>query len=91
VPAAATPPEPPTPPDLPGGDGPLDSLTYEQARAGLEQVVQRLESGDLPLDHLMALWERGEALAAVCDTKLAGAKARLDEVRRQAGPGQVAP
>jgi exodeoxyribonuclease VII small subunit len=75
------------PSGLPGGDGPLDELTYEQARGALEQVVHRLESGDLPLDDLMALWERGEALAAVCDTRLAGAKARFDEVRKRATPG----
>ncbi len=80
-------PPPPPPPHLPGGDAPLDGLSYEQARGALEQVVHRLESGDLPLDDLMALWERGEALAAVCEARLAGAKARLDEVRRQGAEG----
>jgi exodeoxyribonuclease VII small subunit len=57
-------------------------LSYEQARAALEEVVQRLEDKDLPLEEMMSLWERGERLAAVCDERLAGAKARLDAVRR---------
>ena len=62
----------------------VSALSYEQARAGLEQVVQRLEDKDLPLEEMMTLWERGEALAARCDEHLAGAKARLDAVRRAA-------
>ena len=56
-------------------------LTYEQARDELVQVVQRLESGGVPLDESLALWERGEHLAAICQQRLDGAKAKVDAAR----------
>ena len=59
----------------------LDDLTYEQARDELVQVVQRLESGGVPLDESLALWERGEQLATVCQQRLDGAKAKVDAAR----------
>jgi exodeoxyribonuclease VII small subunit len=63
------------------GAGDLADLTYEQARDELVQVVQRLESGGVPLDESLALWERGEQLAAVCQQRLDGAKAKVDAAR----------
>jgi exodeoxyribonuclease VII small subunit len=60
---------------------PLDQLSYEQARDELVQVVQRLESGGAPLEESLALWERGEQLAAICQQRLAGAKAKVDAAR----------
>jgi exodeoxyribonuclease VII small subunit len=56
---------------------------YEQARAELEDVVRRLEAGGLTLEESLALWERGEALAATCQRWLDGARARLDAVRAE--------
>ena len=56
----------------------ISSLGYEQARDELISTVQRLEAGGLALDDSLALWERGEALAAHCQGKLDGARARLD-------------
>jgi exodeoxyribonuclease VII small subunit len=56
-------------------------LTYEQARDELVQVVQRLESGGVPLDESLALWERGEHLAAICQQRLDGARAKVDAAR----------
>jgi exodeoxyribonuclease VII small subunit len=56
----------------------LNGLGYEQAREELVATVQRLESGGLSLEESLALWERGEALAAHCQAKLDGARARLD-------------
>jgi exodeoxyribonuclease VII small subunit len=62
-------------------------LTYEQARDELVQVVQRLESGGVPLDESLALWERGEHLAAICQQRLDGARAKVDAARsRTAAP-----
>jgi exodeoxyribonuclease VII small subunit len=57
------------------------SLSYEQARDELVALVQRLESGGAPLDESLALWERGEQLAAVCQQWLDGAKARIEAAR----------
>ncbi len=55
----------------------LDGMTYEQARDELVEVVRRLESGATPLEESLALWERGEALAKICQDWLDGARARL--------------
>ena len=51
--------------------------SYEQARDELVEVVRRLEAGGLTLEESLALWERGEALAKVCQEWLDGARARL--------------
>ena len=56
----------------------VTELSYEQARDQLVQVVASLEQGSATLEESMALWERGEALAAQCELWLSGAKARLD-------------
>lgn len=54
-----------------------DALSYEQAREELVEVVRRLEAGGETLEHSLALWERGEELAAICQQWLDGARARL--------------
>ena len=62
----------------------LDELSYEQAREELVAVVQRLESGGAPLAESLALWERGEKLAAICQQWLDGAKATVEAARAAA-------
>lgn len=57
---------------------PSDELSYEQAREELVEVVRRLESGGTNLEESLALWERGEKLAQICQSWLDGAKKRLD-------------
>jgi exodeoxyribonuclease VII small subunit len=54
-----------------------DAPSYEQARDELAEVVRRLEAGGVTLEESLALWERGEQLAAICQTWLDGARARL--------------
>lgn len=54
-------------------------MPYEQARDELIQVVQKLEAGGTSLEESLTLWERGEALAAICQRWLDGARARLAE------------
>jgi exodeoxyribonuclease VII small subunit len=58
-----------------------ETVGYEQARDELIEVVRRLEAGGVGLEESLVLWERGEALAAICEQWLAGARARLDAVR----------
>jgi exodeoxyribonuclease VII small subunit len=53
-------------------------LGYEAARDELVDVVRRLEAGGLSLEDSLALWERGEALADVCERHLAGARERVE-------------
>lgn len=59
---------------------PQESTSYEEAREELVDVVRRLEAGGTTLEESLALWERGEELARVCQRWLDGARARLDEV-----------
>jgi exodeoxyribonuclease VII small subunit len=60
-----------------------DSLSYEQARDELAEVVQRLEAGGTTLEESLALWERGEALAAICQQWLDGAREKLAAARAE--------
>lgn len=53
-------------------------LGYEPARDELVDVVRRLEAGGLSLEDSLTLWERGEALAKVCERHLAGARERVE-------------
>lgn len=62
----------------PPGEPEGEQLSYEQARAELASVVERLEAGGTTLEESLALWERGEQLAAICQRWLDGARARLD-------------
>ena len=55
-----------------------DRPSYEEAREELVEVVRRLESGGTDLEESLALWERGEQLAQICQGWLAGARKRLD-------------
>ena len=52
-------------------------LSYEEARDELTEVVSTLESGQSTLEESLALWERGEVLAKICQQWLDGAKAKL--------------
>jgi exodeoxyribonuclease VII small subunit len=58
--------------------GPSSTPSYEQARAELREIVAALESGGQPLEQSLALWQRGEELAAICQRWLDGARSRLD-------------
>ncbi|MDQ1486906.1 MAG: exodeoxyribonuclease small subunit [Actinomycetota bacterium] len=58
-----------------------DAMSYETAREELLEVVRKLEAGGLPLEQSLALWERGEVLAVVCQSWLDGARKRLDARR----------
>jgi exodeoxyribonuclease VII small subunit len=60
----------PASPDRPG---------YEEARAELIEVVRTLEAGGTTLEESLALWERGEKLATICQEWLDGARKRLDD------------
>ncbi|MFP8961328.1 exodeoxyribonuclease VII small subunit [Streptomyces nanhaiensis] len=73
--------------DTSTGTPPAGEMGYEQARDELVAVVRRLEAGGSTLEESLALWERGEELAAVCRRWLEGARARLDAVLAEDGQG----
>ncbi|ABL80591.1 MULTISPECIES: exodeoxyribonuclease VII small subunit [unclassified Nocardioides] len=57
---------------------PDQTPSYEAAREELVEVVRRLETGGTTLEESLALWERGERLATICQNWLDGARERLD-------------
>jgi exodeoxyribonuclease VII small subunit len=61
------------------------SMSFEIARDELASVVQQLESGGLTLEQSLALWERGEQLATLCQTWLDTARTRLDATKPTEG------
>ncbi len=58
----------------------ISSMTFEQALSALEQVVKQLESGDVPLDNSIHLYERGEKLRKACQARLDTAQARIEKI-----------
>ncbi|NBB99096.1 MAG: exodeoxyribonuclease VII small subunit [Alphaproteobacteria bacterium] len=62
-------------------DTPIDEMTFEAALAELEQVVTRLERGDVPLEDSITLYERGAKLKAHCEARLQAAQMRVEAIR----------
>jgi exodeoxyribonuclease VII small subunit len=62
----------------------IAAMTFEDALRALEDIVRRLESGDVPLDQSITLYERGEALRRHCQARLDAAQARIEKI--VAGP-----
>ena len=62
----------------------ISELTFEQALGALEDVVKQLESGEVPLDKSISLYEKGEQLRQHCQARLDSAQARIEKI--VAGP-----
>lgn len=62
-------------------------LTFEEAVKELEQVVRRLEGGDLSLDNSLAAFEEGIRLARACERQLEAAKGRVEMLLKKEGGG----
>jgi len=58
----------------------IAALSFEDALRALEDVVRKLESGEVPLDETITLYERGEALRKHCQTRLDAAQARIEKI-----------
>ena len=58
-------------------------ISYEDARDELAEVVEELESGQVTLEESLALWERGEKLAKICQEWLDGAKTKLEKFKSE--------
>lgn len=58
----------------------IEELTFEQAFAELEEAVRALEKGDLPLEESLALFERGQQLAAYCVKLLDTAELKIEQI-----------
>jgi exodeoxyribonuclease VII small subunit len=67
-------------------------MTFEQAINELEQIVGKLERGDVELEPSIALYERGEALRAHCDQLLRRIEAKVEKITMDAqGPSGTTP
>lgn len=58
----------------------IKELSFEKAMKELEQIVGRLERGDVELEESITIYERGEALRAHCDKLLKQAEARVEKL-----------
>lgn len=58
----------------------IQALSFEAALAQLEDIVGKLESGRAPLAESIAIYERGEALKAHCESLLRTAEARIEKI-----------
>ncbi|MFV8781343.1 exodeoxyribonuclease VII small subunit [Microbulbifer sp. SA54] len=67
------------------------AATFESALEELEQLVERLESGDLPLDEALADFERGVKLTRECQQKLASAEQKVKILMEEGGKIQELP
>lgn len=63
-----------------GTSAEIAAMTFEDALRALEDVVRRLESGEVPLDQSITLYERGEALRLHCQARLDAAQARIEKI-----------
>jgi len=61
-----------------------DTPSFEQALAQLEQIVQKLEKGELPLEDSLKLYEDGIRLSRLCHAKLEEAEGRIEVLLKDA-------
>ncbi len=66
-------------------------MTFEEAEKELQQIVERLESGNVPLDDAVALWERGEELYRLCRERLDAAQGKVEELARRVEEARLTP
>ncbi len=70
---------------------PVDKMTFEEALAELETIVRQLEGGDVELEKSIAIYERGAALRAHCETRLKAAELRVEQIVEGASGPAIAP
>ncbi len=61
-------------------DPAITALSFEDALKALEEIVRKLESGEVPLDATISLYEDGEKLRKHCQTRLDAAQARIERI-----------
>ena len=59
----------------------IKAMSFEDALAALERIVEDLERGDVPLDQSIAIYERGETLKAHCEHLLKSAEAKVEKIK----------
>ncbi|AMO70863.1 exodeoxyribonuclease VII small subunit [Sphingorhabdus sp. M41] len=71
----------------------FSALNFEDALKRLEDIVRKLESGDVPLDQSIALYSEGEKLRGLCQKRLEDAQAKIEKITldRDGKPQATAP
>ena len=71
----------------------VSQMSFEKALGALEEIVEKLERGDVALDETIRIYERGEALKKHCDKLLKEAENKVDKIRlsREGGPEGLEP
>ena len=64
--------------------------SFEDAMHRLEAIVEAMEAGDVPLGELLAKYEEGSRLLAVCEQRLKAAELKIEQLKRQKD-GSLAP
>ena len=59
----------------------ISKMSFEEALGELEEIVRRIESGDVDLDSAIQAYERGAALKKHCDTKLREAEEKVSKIK----------
>ncbi len=64
---------------------PVDKMSFEEALAELEGIVKQLEAGEVELEKSIAIYERGAALKARCESRLKSAELKVEQIVQGAG------
>jgi exodeoxyribonuclease VII small subunit len=78
-------------PDSPAASPPGAGFSFEAGLEQLEAIVKEMESGDLPLERALELFERGTKLSEACRKQLEEAETRIEILTRRAGELQPQP
>ena len=84
--------EHPTPPKDPTKERkgkPKEPKSFEEASARLDELVARMEAGQMPLDEMIAAFEEGRRLVAYCTAKLAEVQRRVEVIKEQEADGSI--
>ncbi len=65
-----------------------EQRSFEELQRELDDIVAKLEQGDVPLDEAVALWRRGEELHRACVERLDRAELEIEELRQGDGSGR---
>ena len=60
-----------------------ENITFEQAIEELENIINRLEEGDVPLDETIKLYEKGSELKDFCEKKLQSAEVKIQKINQK--------
>ena len=66
-------------------DKSVDKMSFEDALSELEGIVKQLEAGEVELEKSIAIYERGAALKAHCESRLKSAELKVEQIVQGAG------